>query len=362
MDESLVQAVGEPFFKTVSRTRLGDGKVSCAFPYIVATLVLILAMVISLGMGPIAMSPGEVIKTLLHQTADNRFEAVIWQLRLPRTLMAVVVGAGLAVAGSIMQGLFRNPMADPGLTGVAPGAAVATAAAIVFGSHIFPGVEILYFLPIFAFAGGMVITFIVYRSSIHQGRTSVIMLLLVGIAMTAICGAGTGFLVHLSNERQIRDITFWTMGSLGGARWQTLMIMAPFVLLPLMATPWLARALDALNLGEREAGYLGYPVERIKRVVCLLTAVMVGGCVAVSGVIGFVGLLVPHLIRLAVGPAYQRLIPLTALGGAALLVFADLIARLVVAPAELPVGIVTSFIGGPFFLGMLLRMRRSLAV
>lgn len=331
-------------------------------PVAFVAMALVLAVIASLAIGPVSLSFEDVLKSLFHLGTDPRAETVVWQLRLPRTLVGMIVGAGLAVSGALMQGLFRNPMVDPGLIGIAPGAAMGAAAVIVFGNRIFPGLEVLYLLPLCAFMGGMIVALMVYRAAVIEGRTSIIMLLLVGIAMTAICSAATGFFVHLSNERQIRDITFWTMGSLGGARWEIVYVLTPCILIPLLITPWLARGLDALNLGEREAAYLGFPIEKLKRWVCLLTAIMVGGCVAVSGVVGFIGLLVPHVIRLIVGPAYRRLIPLTALGGATLLVFADMIARWIVAPAELPVGIITSLIGGPFFLVLLIQMRRSLTL
>lgn len=326
-----------------------------------ALVLLAVAAVSALATGPVALSAGQVLAALVGTPADPLHDAVVWQLRLPRMLMAGLVGAGLAVAGAMMQGLFRNPIADPGLIGVSAGASLAAASTIVFGALLVPATLLPYLLPLGAFAGGLAATAVVYRCSVVDGRTSVPVLLLAGIAINALAMAGTGLLIFLSDDRQLRDINFWLLGSVAGASWSKVAAILPFVLLPLLLMPWLSRALDALNLGEREAAHLGFPVEAVKRWACIAAAVAIGGAVSVSGSIGFVGLVVPHLVRLAVGPAQRRLLPLAAITGAALLIVADIFARQVAAPAELPIGLLTSLIGGPFFLGMILRARRSMA-
>jgi iron complex transport system permease protein len=329
--------------------------------YGVAAGLLLVAMAASLAIGAVSLTLREVLQALLGHSEDARQAAVIWQLRLPRTLMAGLVGAGLGLAGAMTQGLFRNPIADPGLIGVSAGAAVVTAALIVFGTLLLPGGWLPYALPLGAFAGSLVVIALVSRIALVEARTSVALLLLAGIAINALAMAGTGLLVYLSDDRQMRDITFWTLGSVGGATWIKVAALAPCVILPLLLSPWFGRALDALNLGEREAAHLGFRVERVKRAACLAFALAVGGAVSVSGIIGFVGLVVPHLVRLTFGAQHRVLLPLSALGGATLLILADIVARTIVAPAELPIGLITSFVGGPFFIALLLRRRREFA-
>ena len=326
-----------------------------------AILLLLAAMAASLAIGAVPLSLRDVLQALMGQAEDARQAAVIWQLRLPRTLMAGLVGAGLALAGAMTQGLFRNPIADPSLIGVSAGAAVVTAALIVFGAILLPPGWLPYAMPLGAFAGSLAVIAIVSRIAMVEARTSVALLLLAGIAINALAMAGTGLLVYLSDDRQMRDITFWTLGSVGGATWVKVWALAPCIILPLICAPWFARALDALNLGEREAAHLGFRVERVKRLACFAFALAVGGAVSVSGIIGFVGLVVPHLVRLTFGARHCVLLPFSAIGGATLLILADVVARTIVAPAELPIGLITAFIGGPFFLALLLRRRREFA-
>lgn len=324
-----------------------------------ALVLLLVAAIAGLGIGAVSLSPGEVLSALLGRAAESRHEAIVLHLRLPRVLLAGLVGAALGVSGGVMQGLFRNPLADPTLIGVSAGATVAAASVIVLTGSILPSAWQPVLLPLGAFAGGLVVIAMIYRVALVDGITVVPMLLLAGIAFNAIAMALTGFLIFLANDNQLRDISFWSFGSVGGARWQTVMMLAPFALVPFLALPWFARALDALNLGEREAAHLGYRVERVKRLACLCTALAVGGAVAVSGTVGFVGLLVPHVVRLIAGPQHGRLLPLSAILGAALLIGADLVARVIVAPAELPLGLLTCLIGAPVFLSLLWRSRRD---
>ena len=282
---------------------------------------------------------------------------VILNLRLPRIIFAILVGASLSVAGAMMQGLFRNPLADPGLLGVSSGAALGATMVIVLGFTL-PLVPALT-LPISAFIGGVVATVVVMRLSFRERKANVANMLLAGIAMNAICGAGTGLLVYMADDEQLRSLTFWTMGSVGGASWENLPYVAAFAFAPALVALPLAQSINALLLGEAEARLLGVKVEHLKRLIIVLVCVMVGTCVSLTGVIGFVGLVVPHLCRLIFGPDNRQVILGSLLLGATLLLGADLISRTVVAPAELPIGIVTSIIGGPFFLSLLYRSRQG---
>jgi iron complex transport system permease protein len=321
----------------------------------------LLLMLLSLGAGAFSIAPGRVADILLAKLRfgptdllDSREALVVLNIRMPRLLLG-------ALSGALMQGLFRNPLADPGLVGVSSGAGLAAAATIVLGDRFLSAFAMklpFAVLPLGAFVGGLVSTLALYLIATRQGRTSVATMLLAGVALGALAGSLTGLLAFVSDDRQLRDLTFWSLGSLGGASWTKLSVVAPIVLPLLFAVPLLARGLNALMLGEAEAYHLGIPVQRIKALAILLVALAVGASVAAAGVIGFVGIVVPHLIRLSIGPDHRLLLPLSAIGGAALLVGADIIARLVVVPAELPIGIVTAFIGAPFFLWLLLRRGR----
>lgn len=330
-----------------------------------AALVLAVAL-LSIGMGAIRIPPGRVLAALSGGGDDPalaRDAMVVLNIRLPRTLLGLMVGAGLAVSGALMQGLFRNPLADPALVGVSAGAGLAAACVIVLGDRLIahvglPGPLPYAVLPAGAFLGGLAATLTLYALATRSGRTSVATMLLAGIALGALGGAMTGLLVYASDDRQLRDLTFWSLGSLGGATWTKVWASAPLILPVLAAVPFLGRGLNALVLGEAEAFHLGVPVERLKRVCIVLVAVAVGAGVAAAGVIGFVGLVVPHALRLVVGPEHRLLLPASALLGGALLVLADIAARLVAAPAELPIGIVTALVGAPVFLWLLLGRAR----
>jgi iron complex transport system permease protein len=287
-------------------------------------------------------------------------QVVLWEIRLPRLVTGLCVGAALAVSGAVMQGLFRNPLADPGLVGVGAGAGLGAVTAIVLGGLLPPALAALagiYTVPIAAFLGGWGATLILYRVSTRAGRTSVATMLLAGIALGALAGAVTGLLVYAADDQQLRDLTFWGLGSLAGASWPKLAVAAPVMLLAMAGTLWLARGLNGLALGEAAAAHLGVPVQRMKNLAILAVAAATGAAVAVSGGIGFIGIVVPHLLRLATGPDHRYLLPNAALLGAALLVGADIVARSVIAPAELPIGIVTALMGAPVFLWILLRRR-----
>jgi iron complex transport system permease protein len=330
-------------------------------------LLMLVVTLLSVAIGPVTIPPGEVLRVIgarlglpVGEIAPQH-AAVIETIRLPRTLLGLLVGAALAVAGAAMQGLFRNPLADPGLIGVSAGSALAAVTVIVLGSQ--GGLAFLimslgpFTLPLAAFGGGLITTLIVYRLASREGHTSVTTLLLAGIAINALCGAGTGLLTYLADDQQLRNLTFWSMGSLGGATWSQVGTVSLLIALPLLALPLLARTLNALLLGEAEAGHLGIAVQRMQRIIVALAALAVGAAVAVSGLIGFVGLVVPHLLRLALGPDHRFLLPGAALLGGSLLLLADLLARTLVTPAELPIGILTALLGGPFFLALLLHRR-----
>lgn len=333
------------------------------------TLLLIMALLAGVGIGAVPISPPQVVAILLEKVAgqpildvpyETRQAAVLLTIRLPRVLLGVLVGAGLAVSGAAIQGLFRNPLAAPGLIGISSGAALAAVTVIVLGATALEGLsQVLgrFTLPVAAFLGGVTTTWLIYKLSNQGGTTQVATMLLAGVAINALSGAATGVLTFMATDEQLRSITFWSLGSLGGASWQALSAAAPFILVPLLATPFLAQPLNALLLGEAEAGHLGVPMERVKRWLVLWVALAVGASVAVCGAIGFIGLVVPHLLRLMVGPDHRLVLPGSALFGASLLLASDLLARTVVVPAELPIGIVTSLMGGPFFLWLLLRKR-----
>lgn len=326
-------------------------------------VALALVVVVAAGIGSVPIGMRHVVAILLDAVGwktgvpfTDQEAAILVHLRLPRVALGVLVGASLAVCGALLQGLFRNPLADPGLIGVSSGSALAAATWIVFGASLGPMLAGIG-LPLAAFAGGLAATLVVYRIGRHAGRTLVATMLLAGVAVAALCGALLGLLLFVADDAALRAITFWSLGSLGGATWPGVAMSAPLLVAPVLAAPWLARGLNALLLGEAAAFHLGVRVERLKRGTIGLTALGVGAAVAASGMIGFVGLVVPHLVRLALGPDHRTLLPASALLGALLLVLADLVARTIVAPAELPIGIVTALAGGPFFLWLLLRER-----
>jgi iron complex transport system permease protein len=293
-------------------------------------------------------------------TLIERDRLVLWSIRLPRIAMACLIGAMLAAAGTIMQGLFRNPLAEPGLVGVSAGAALAAASTIVLGDRLLAGSGVrLPFaaLPIMAFLGALITTAVLYRFATREGRTSIATLLLAGLAIGALAQAAIGLLIFMADDRQLRDITFWTLGSLSGSTWGKAGAIAPFLLVLLLALPFIVNGLDLMVLGEAEAFHMGVAVERLKRAAIVLVAAAAGAAVAFAGIIGFVGIVVPHLLRLALGPGHRVLLPASLCFGAILLLAADTVARVLVAPAELPIGIVTAVMGAPFFLALLMRQR-----
>lgn len=334
--------------------------------FIALGLLCLLAIWLSLALGPVSLPlldtlrvGGRLLGLPIAGDGLEQAELILGQIRLPRTLLGLAVGAVLALAGVAMQGLFRNPLADPGLVGVSSGAALGAAIAIVGSTWVggVPEAFSPYLLSLCAFLGGLGVTALVYRLGRRDGQTSVATMLLAGIALTALASSAVGLFTYLADDATLRTLTFWNLGSLNGASYQRLW---PLVLVATAVALWLPRRAEALNallLGESEARHLGFEVEKLKRELVFCTALGVGAAVAAAGLIGFIGLVVPHLVRLLAGPDHRVLLPASLLAGASLLLFADLIARLALAPAELPIGIVTAFIGAPFFLYLLLRGR-----
>jgi iron complex transport system permease protein len=324
-----------------------------------AAVLLAFAVLLSLSVGPTGItlaSLPRVITAWLSNRSDvdaAREQLVLIDIRLPRTLLALFVGASLAVAGAMLQGLFRNPLADPGLIGVSSGAALAAVATIALGNGIAaPILQPLgiYALPVTAFLGGAATTLALVAFGGSHGRLMVGTLLLAGVAIAAFTGALMGLIAYMSNDRELRDLTLWSMGSLGGANWTKVVAVLPFAALTLLLTPRLVRALNGFLLGEAEAFHLGIDVERAKRTIVLATAASVGSAVAVSGIIGFVGIVTPHVVRILAGPDHRVVLPGSALLGAAMVLIADVAARMIIRPAEVPIGIVMAAIGAPVFL------------
>lgn len=331
--------------------------------YVVAGLAAVIAALASLAIGPTGISLLDLPRVLLSSAgiggdlAPDRTALVLLGIRLPRTLLGLFVGSSLAVAGVILQGLFRNPLADPTLIGVSSGAALAAISTIAVGNALVAGwsrVLGAYALPVAAFIGGAATTLALVAIASRHGRMAVSTLLLSGIAFAALAGALSGLIAFMSDDRELRDLTLWTMGSLSGASWPKVIAASPFFFAVALLLPRLARSLNGLVLGEAEAFHLGVEIESAKRIAIATTAAAVGAAVAVAGLISFVGLVVPHFARLLVGPDHTHVLPLSALAGGALVVGADILARMLVQPAELPLGIVMALIGAPAFLHLVL--------
>lgn len=325
---------------------------------------VIAAFLLSVALGPIPITLSEIGAALTGGPVDAMLRDVILDLRIPRSLMGLAVGAVLAVGGTAMQGLFRNPLADPTLIGVSGGAALAAAGFIVFGAALtfIPDGLRLYAMPVAAFLGGVVVVLVIQRLAQRDGRTDIATMLLAGIAVNAVVMAGIGLLTFIGDDAQLRTINFWMLGSLGGSGWGPLSAVGPVSLLVVLACLALARVLDGMMLGEREAQTLGFNVETAKRLLIVAVAAGVGTAVAFCGVIVFVGIVAPHMVRIAIGPAHRALLIGAALLGGILMLLADTLCRLIVAPAELPIGIVTSLLGAPFFLALLIGRSRAQSV
>jgi len=324
-------------------------------------ILLPVAALVSITVGTVDISLLDGLAALTGSSINSQTHTIVIDIRLPRILLAIAVGAVLASTGAVMQGLFRNPLADPSLIGVSSGASVGASLMIVTaGGFIKSGALLgLSLVAVGAFVGGFAATLLVYRLATSGIGTSVTTMLLAGIAIGALAGALNSLLSYFSDNDMLRQISLWQMGNLSGASWTKVIVMGAVALLLMGLFPRESKALNALLLGESEARHLGIDVQRVKRRLIVLTALGVGVSVALAGLVGFVGLIMPHIVRLAIGPDHRWLVPASALAGATLLLIADSLARIVVIPAELPTGILTALLGAPFFVALLLQQRRD---
>ncbi len=338
------------------------GRISRPVLYGALSAALLGAVVLSLAFGEVDIAPGAIIGIVLdHLGIDSGLsftqqqDAVLWSIRLPRVVLGAVVGAGLGIAGGALQGIFRNPLADPQLIGVSSGAALGSAVAILLLEGALGGVA----GPIGGLIGGVIAGAAVYVIARHEGRTEVVTLVLAGIAVAAVAGAAAGVLSFAVRDPRLGSPLFYALGSLAVATWRLVWTTVPFVVAALLLLPLTARSLNLALLGDREAQYLGVDVERLRVVVFGLATLAAGATVAAAGVIGFVGLIAPHGVRLVAGPDHRVVLPAGALLGATLVVLADLGARTLASPIEIPVGLLTAILGGPVFLWLLARTRRE---
>jgi iron complex transport system permease protein len=328
-------------------------------------ILLGLAIIIGIAFGSTSIEPTTVVRVLAarllpfaHLSAGDETEAlVIWMIRTPRVIVAALVGAALAIAGAQMQGLFQNPIASPDVIGTSSGAALGAVIAIAIGL----AQQSLFWLPIWAFIGALISLILIYSISTRGGHTPIAMLLLAGVAVNSLVGALISFVItfHRVRFEVAQEIIFWTLGGLDARSWIHVAICAPPIAIGILVALVYARELDVFLAGEETAASLGVDVQRVKRIVLTNSSLLTGAAVAVSGVIGFVGLIIPHIVRLLVGPAHRRVIPASGLLGAAFLVFTDLLARTIHPPEEMALGVITAIIGSPFFLYLLVRHRRE---
>ncbi|MCP8899076.1 FecCD family ABC transporter permease [Gilvimarinus xylanilyticus] len=323
------------------------------------TVLLLASFLAALGMGAVAIAPADIIQALLGQSVPGYSGDIITRIRLPRACLAAGVGATLAVCGAYLQGLFRNPLADPSLIGVTAGASVGASLAILLGGGTLGVLGGLSLVAVGAFIGGLLCVWLVYRVATGVNGTSVATMLLMGIAVTALAASLTGLMDYFADNEMLRRMSLWRMGGLDGASGSRAALMLGVLAVLLLSMTRCARQLNTLLLGESQARHLGVNVERLKTQLIILVALGVGVSVAMAGSIAFVGLVVPHMVRLWAGPDHRALVPLSALGGASLLLLADTLARVVLSPTELPVGLVTALVGAPFFI-VLLRQHREL--
>ncbi len=330
-----------------------SGRMSAHRLRLLLWLLLLPVVLTSLWVGPVSLSLDQLLQP------GSRDWQILFELRLPHLLMSLAAGSVLAITGASMQALFRNPLADPGLIGISAGAALAAVAMLVFGGRLLLGPLGPALVPMAAFVGGVVVTALVVRIARTPQGVSVTTLLFAGIALNSIAAAAIGIMKYFSDELSLRQVTFWLLGNLHSTDWQNVLLLvaigAPVILLLLRQ----GQQLNLLLLGESQARLLGVMTGRLRRRLVLLVALGVGTVVSLGGLIGFVGLVVPHLVRLLCGPDHRALMPLSALLGALLLTLADILSRVLVSPAELPIGIVTALIGGPFFLLMILYRQRG---
>lgn len=338
--------------------------------YIILVISLLITMLASLAVGAMKIPLYQVWLGLCKMTdlyssnrLDEQFAGVLALVRVPRMLLGVLTGAALGITGAAIQGIFRNPLAEPGLVGISAGASCMSALIILLQSTILTGLSIwlgYYLLVLGAFAGAVLATIIVYQISRTEGKPMVAAMLLAGIAINALAGALTGLISFAADDQQLRSITFWMLGSLAGASWETVAGIIPFILIPVLALPALGKKLNTFALGELQASQLGIRPEKLKKQVIVLATLAVGAAVAVCGIIGFVGLVVPHIVRLLGGSDNRYVLPASALMGALLLTLSDMLCRILMPPMELPIGVITALLGTPVFLYILIKDKKKL--
>jgi iron complex transport system permease protein len=326
---------------------------------------LVLVAVLSLSVGAFSIPLRNVVGVLTDTIGLGFFDYtpqhsnVLLQIRMPRIIMAILVGGGLGVTGAALQGLFRNPLVEPGLIGVSSGGALFAVIFIVFGSSIpilsyFGGIG----LPLFAFLGGLTNTMLVYKMGSTSGKTDISLLILAGVALNALSGALIGLVIFYADDAALRNFTFWSLGDVGGANWNKVMIAFFLISGPIFLVLSQYKNLNALSIGENEAFHMGVDVQKVKYTLLIASALIVGTAVSLTGTIGFVGLIVPHLIRLLYGADHRLVLPGSFLLGASLLTIADLLARTIVMPSEMPIGIITAIIGAPFFIWLIMNVKK----
>ncbi|MCB5187656.1 iron ABC transporter permease [Methylobacillus caricis] len=338
-------------------------------------LVLFVIIVLAAGTGAVQIPPLLVIKLLVTPPFSTAWQdipqehmqqaMVLWNIRLPRLGLGILTGMALAISGAAMQALLRNPLAEPSLVGVSGGAALFASLAIVLGGSWMLALQQSigeFALPIFAFIGSLLVTILIFIISTRQGRTSIALMLLAGIAIGSLCGALIGLMTFIASDLQMRSLNFWSLGSLGAATWPMVGMVSCLGGASVIILLKQASALNTLALGEVQASLLGVSVRKLNQVCITCIALAVGAVVSVTGIIGFIGLVAPHLVRLAVGPDQRVVMPACGLVGAILVLLSDLLARTIAAPTEIPVGIITALLGVPFFLALLFRMRRKIGL
>lgn len=335
----------------------------------IMSVALFIVTLFSLSIGAVSIPTIDVGILLLQKIGlfsaieiDNTYEVVLNSIRLPRIIMTLLIGGALGVSGASLQGLFRNPLVEPSLIGVSGGAAAAVVVVIVFGgAFALPATGWLHdsALALMAFGGGLGATLLVLKLSNQQGKTNIAVLILIGVAMNALAGAIIGLAIFYADDNQLRTFTFWTLGDLGGATWDKLFIAGPLLLCSAVVLAFFSNQLNAFSIGEAEAFHMGVDTERTKKVIIVLSALAVGISVSMAGMIGFIGLVVPHVIRISFYSDNKLVLPASVICGALLLVVADLIARTIVSPSELPIGVVTALLGAPFFIALLLNAKQK---
>lgn len=326
----------------------------------------LLSLVVSVSVGAVPIDPAQTWSILLKQLGISTSamftpgqESVLLFIRLPRIVLSMLVGAALAISGAGMQGLFRNPLADPSLVGISAGAMLAAAISILLGWHLSSGIWGLYGLAIVTFIGAGITTLIVFRLAKTRGQTDVSTMLLAGIAINALASALIGFILYVASDEQMRAITFWSFGSMGSANWTMVLTLSSLLVLPMIMIPRLGKQLDIYALGESDAQCLGVDTQRMKNWIIVWVTLAVGASVAFVGMIGFVGLVIPHIVRMLLGSSHRYLLVGSVLAGAVMLSFADSLCRTIVAPAELPIGILTALTGTPLFISLLISQKRK---